>query len=60
MRSVQREVDICFGRARRLGEDMAGDRRNIIEILAAKRGGKLAIDEIIIAGLEGEPAEVGS
>ena len=57
MRGVQRQIDIGLVRPRGLREDLAGDGRDIVEILAADRCGEFAVDEIVVAGLEGETGD---
>ena len=52
MRGVEREFDILRRRARHLAERLAGDRADIVEILAFDRRDPFAADEIVIAFAE--------
>ncbi len=49
MRGVERELDVFGGRARDLADRLAGDRADIVEILALDRRDPFAADEIVVA-----------
>ncbi len=44
---VERQFDVLGGRAGDTGQDLAGDRRQIVEIFAADRGDPLAANEVV-------------
>ncbi|CAM2147310.1 hypothetical protein PT2222_10131 [Paraburkholderia tropica] len=48
VRGVERQLDVGFARARNRRERMAGDRRDVVEILAAQRRDPLAADEVAV------------
>src|SRR4029079_4977351 len=52
MGRVEGKFDVLCTRARSLGEWLAGDRCDHIEVLALHRWYELAVDEIVVGGLE--------
>lgn len=52
MRRIQRGFDIWRGRARDRGEDLAGDRRGVVEILTTLRRHPRPADEVVVAWFE--------
>ena len=55
VRGVERQLDIGGLRAGDLADRLAGDRAEIVEILAVDRGHPIAADEIVVAGPQGYP-----
>ena len=51
---VQRAFDVGGARARRLGVDLAADRRDHVEVAPVGGRHELAVDEVVVARLEGE------
>ena len=53
MGGVQRQFHIRRARTGHFADDRTGNRRDILEILAADRRHEPATDEIVVTGLEG-------
>jgi hypothetical protein len=52
MGSIQRQLNILLLTSGSLGERQTINGGDIVEVLAANGGNKLATDEVVIAGLE--------
>jgi hypothetical protein len=50
---VQRQLDVFGGGARHFAEGAAGDRADVLEVLALDRRHEFAADEVVVALLEG-------
>ncbi|MCY1521838.1 hypothetical protein D9M68_566700 [compost metagenome] len=59
MRGVQRQLDVALLGARVAGQDLARDRRNVVEVFAVGRLLPLAVDEVVVLGLEVEARAIG-
>ncbi len=60
MGGVECGFDVLGGAAGDLGEDLAVDRRDVLEVLALDRRDVLAADPMVVAGLVGNDASFGS
>src|SRR6478672_6376723 len=60
VRGVERLVDVGRVGPRHLAEHLAGDRRAVLEVLARGGGHPLAVDVVVVAGLEGHQRAFGA
>jgi hypothetical protein len=54
VRRVEGRLDVGLGAAGDLGEGLAVDRRDVLEVVPLDRRDPLAADEVVVAGLDAD------